>query len=191
MLFHFPEIQTPRLLLREINPGIARILLEEYPEEEASRLLGCRTQADWAFFSQRYRSFETHNQRLSYRNWLLIEAGRGELIGDCGFHTWWLRSRQAELGYGIWNMAFRRKGLMSEAMPEVIRIGFSEMELLRIEAFAAPDNQASIRLLRKFGFKTRARLPGRSSAESQEAPDTLAFSLNSRDFEAALLGQAG
>ncbi|MCB0572740.1 MAG: GNAT family N-acetyltransferase [Phaeodactylibacter sp.] len=179
-LLRLPEARTHRLILREINPGIARAVLG-LSTDEAFRILGCRTKADWTFFKQRYRHFETHNQRLSYRNWLLADASTGKLIGDCGFHTWWLHNRQAELGYGMWDIAYRRKGLMAEAMEEVIRIGFQEMELERVEAFVGPDNSASISLLQKFGFRARARLTGPA-----DVVDTLAFTLHSQDYQAAL-----
>ena len=174
MPFDFPEIRTFRLLLREVNPSIVRQLFGQYPDAEISRLLGCRTGADWDFFEQRYRHFETFDKKLSYRNWLLIDARDGGLIGDCGFHNWWIGQHKAELGYGIWDAAYRGKGLMAEAMQEVIRIGFETMGLLQMEAFVNPQNEASVYLLQKFGFK-----------EEPKMSDTRTFALLRQDYTGA------
>jgi len=45
-----------------------------------------------------------------------------------------------------------RKGIITEALKESIRIMFEEYKMHRIEAHVMPDNKASISLLEKIGF---------------------------------------
>jgi ribosomal-protein-alanine N-acetyltransferase len=42
---------------------------------------------------------------------------------------------------------------MKEALVPIINFGFEEMKLNRIEAFVGPKNEASMKLVKKFGFK--------------------------------------
>ena len=59
---------------------------------------------------------------------------------------------QAFLGYGAM-AGHEGKGLMSEAMQLVLREAFGPMGLHRIEANIQPGNRASIRLVKRAGFR--------------------------------------
>ncbi len=48
---------------------------------------------------------------------------------------------------------FEGNGYMSEALSEVLRIGFEELNLKKIEAFTSKENIRSVRLLQRKGFK--------------------------------------
>jgi ribosomal-protein-alanine N-acetyltransferase len=89
--------------------------------------------------------------------WVITLRDDDTAIGECclwnfdpGFHC-------AEIGYemqaGYWN-----KGLMSEALSEVLAYGFLEMGLHRIEASPFADNVRSQKLLLKLGFKLEGTL---------------------------------
>nr|AIA11009.1 Acetyltransferase (GNAT) domain protein [uncultured bacterium] len=73
-------------------------------------------------------------------------------VGWCGFHTWYIPHRRAEIGYEISGDDYKRSGLMTEALAAVIDYGFTELNLNRIEAFVEPGNEASIKLLEKSDF---------------------------------------
>jgi len=47
---------------------------------------------------------------------------------------------------------FEGNGYMSEALSEVLRIGFEELNLKKIEAFTSKENIRSVRLLERHGF---------------------------------------
>lgn len=51
-----------------------------------------------------------------------------------------------------------RKGLLTEALPAVIRYGFRDMGLHRIHADVEPENKPSCALLTKFGFHLEGTL---------------------------------
>ncbi|WP_338036477.1 GNAT family protein [Neobacillus notoginsengisoli] len=54
--------------------------------------------------------------------------------------------------------AYWGKGYMTEAMEEVIQFGFAKMGLDIIDATVEPENEQSIHLMRKVGFKKDAEL---------------------------------
>lgn len=82
----------------------------------------------------------------------LYDRDSNNLIGACGYHTWYPQHERAEIGYHLAE-GYRGIGLMSEAMPDILKFGFTEMELNRIEAQIEPHNLQSIRLIRKMGFR--------------------------------------
>jgi len=61
------------------------------------------------------------------------------------------------LQLAIGDPADRRQGYASEAMRLILRYAFSEINLYRLTAYAAEDNEAAIGLLRKFGFVEEVR----------------------------------
>lgn len=58
----------------------------------------------------------------------------------------------AEVGYEMIER-FEGNGYMSEALSEVLRIGFEELNLKKIEAFTSKENLQSVRLLERKGFR--------------------------------------
>lgn len=78
-------------------------------------------------------------------------------MGTCGYHNWNRKHAKAEIGYEL-SIQSWGKGLMSEALKEMIAYGFESMNLNRIEAVVYPENGASIRTLEKQGFKKEGLL---------------------------------
>ena len=54
------------------------------------------------------------------------------------------------------------QGLMSEVLPMLVRFGFEQLGLHRIEARVEPEHGASVRLLRKLGFTDEGLLRERT-----------------------------
>ena len=59
---------------------------------------------------------------------------------------------KAEIGFEL-SPAYQGKGIMKEAIPPVIDFAFNELELKTIEGEVAKENQRSIRIMEKNGFK--------------------------------------
>ena len=70
-------------------------------------------------------------------------ARRGPVLGLCGLHDWNRQHRRAALGYDLVRSHWGR-GLAFEAMQAVLRFGFEEMDLNRVEALTIVENQRSI-----------------------------------------------
>lgn len=96
------------------------------------------------------KGFFGENKSLLY--FLLFHKQTDKNIGWSGFHTWNLNQNYAEIGYEIYSEKYKRKGLMSEAIGEVINYGFQKMNLRRIKAFIKPLNYASINFIKAHHF---------------------------------------
>jgi len=65
-----------------------------------------------------------------------------------------------ELGYHLFDVAARNRGLMSEALRLAIDYLFGNHKINRLQIVTAPDNEPSQRLARKCGFKLEGTLRG-------------------------------
>jgi ribosomal-protein-alanine N-acetyltransferase len=59
--------------------------------------------------------------------------------------------KRAEVGYDL-NPIYQRKGIMNEALKQIIEFGFVDLNLDKIEAFTHAENENSLKLLEKNGF---------------------------------------
>jgi len=97
-----------------------------------------------------------YSQRRSSR-WALAETDSNQLVGTCGYYSWNPEHSIAELGYDL-SREYWGKGLMTEAVRAVVRWGFNDVEINRIQATVMAGNAASIRLLEKCGFQSEGLL---------------------------------
>jgi ribosomal-protein-alanine N-acetyltransferase len=152
---YFPVLETERLVLREMTvtdlPGVfaifgdaetCRFFLEQdrkpYPSMEEAK----KNVIDWA--AGRFRD------KAGLR-WGLTLRGEDRLIGTAGFNHWDRRHHVASMG-GDLNRTHWGEGIMTEALLALLRFGFDEMALNRVEADATEGNGASIALLSRCGF---------------------------------------
>jgi ribosomal-protein-alanine N-acetyltransferase len=84
-------------------------------------------------------------------HWGITDREDGCLIGTCGFVAMSAAHRRAEVIYNVarnrWN-----QGIATEAAAAVIRFGFVDLELNRIEARCLPEHAASRRVMTKLGM---------------------------------------
>ena len=125
------------------------------------------------YILRQYRSGEPSSWGIE-----LIETGR--LIGTIGF-MWWNREyRSAEVGYSL-SRVYWGQGLMTEALGEIIRFGFGQMHLHRIEAQHETDNPASGRVMEKVGMRKEGVLRGRLYNKGKYA-DVALYAILREDF---------
>jgi RimJ/RimL family protein N-acetyltransferase len=104
-------------------------------------------------------AFEHVRERLSEpdRPMFCIDVG-GEAVGGIGLHPGNDVARfNAELGYWLAE-PFWGRGIMTAAVRAVVRHGFEQLPLNRIEAYVYVTNPASVRVLEKCGFALEGRL---------------------------------
>lgn len=144
-------IETERLQLLGHNPEIVKALFQSKTKEEI--------QAHFAYSDQQFALLQSmvekgmETNRISLFFFLLIDKKTSQPIGECGFHSWNATHRRAELFYWLNADEVKQQGFMSEALTAVIRYGFEELNLHRIQGMVAPYNTPSVRLLMKNGFK--------------------------------------
>lgn len=145
----------------------SRLYLRERTQKLIDQLLGMEKEAQMKFLGfdvEERLDLELNaikrNLKLepySRKKWDIMEKGKEEVIGSCGFHNWLPEHERAEIGYFM-NTEYRGKGYMREALEKVIQYGLDEMNLNRIEAFISPDNTPSIALAKGLGFQYEGTL---------------------------------
>lgn len=123
--------------------------------------------------------FQMSLQQKSFRYWIFEKEHPSTVIGTVSIQRIERGLFQTcTIGYKI-DETFHRQGFMTEALEAVISIIFSDLRLHRIEAYVKPGNDASIRLLEKFGFRQEGTAYGYIFM-SGSWEDHLRFSLVSR-----------
>src|SRR5205814_6531002 len=82
--------------------------------------------------------------------WGIVVKENGKLIGGCSIFGEPEHAR-AEIGYVI-ARPYWGQGLVTEAVREMLRLGFDELGLNRIEARCRPENIGSARVMEKNGM---------------------------------------
>jgi RimJ/RimL family protein N-acetyltransferase len=85
-------------------------------------------------------------------------ADDGRYIGNCGLHNVDMRHRSAEVGIFIGDTTEQNHGYGRDAIVTVTRFGFDTLGLNRIEIRSQADNERSMHLYEKLGFKPMGRL---------------------------------
>jgi RimJ/RimL family protein N-acetyltransferase len=140
-------ISTTRLLLRPAEPG----------DLEAIHAVMAHPGA------MAYWSTPPHRSREQTREWLrsmidiapgqgedFVVAHRGQVIGKAGFY------RFPEIGF-IFSPDAWGRGFATEALGPILQRAFALHGLAAVEADVDPRNQASLRLLARFGFEETGR----------------------------------
>ncbi|HYA71477.1 MAG TPA: GNAT family N-acetyltransferase [Thermoplasmata archaeon] len=87
----------------------------------------------------------------------IVRRANGELLGGALLHQFHEGSRRAEVGYWL-GRKHRGQGYATEATRLLMSVGFDRLGLHRIEARIFPRNAASLRVVRRCGFRYEGRL---------------------------------
>ena len=151
----FPVIETSKVRLRKLKLEDAPKLMEYYSNVSVHRYL------DWCGPDTLERSYEVINRwNQGYINGWIIRFAiahkeTDEIIGTIFLSEF--EGKRAEIGYEL-SERYWGQGIMSEAMHEMLSLGFRQLGLVRIQAFVSGENIASKKLLEKFNFKEEGYL---------------------------------
>jgi ribosomal-protein-alanine N-acetyltransferase len=147
-----PTLSTKRLILRKMALNDAGDMFEYASDPEVTKFTlwehhGSKND------SVEFLKFVTNNyEKGEIENWGITLKETGRFIGTCGYFNWKPQHFSAEIQYTI-SKAYWSKGFMTEAVEEVIRFGFEEMMLNRIQAKCMVDNIGSERVMQKAEMK--------------------------------------
>ncbi len=114
--------------------------------------------------------------------WILERRDTGELVGTCDLFRLDSQNLRCECGYSLASSAWGR-GWMRHALGTAIAWGFAHLPLERIEADTDPRNTASIRLLKRLGFRLEGTLRERWRVAG-EVSDSAMYGLLRREWGA-------
>lgn len=153
----FELLETERVQLRKMGIEEYQYIFNQCSDAAIKELLNYQSDDELEIEKEKTKKGRwTHNKTFLY--FQLIDKLSGNIIGWCGYHTWYVEHSRAEIGYALTNDDYKNKGLMSEALSPIIAYGFEQMNLHRIEAFVGPSNTASQKLVQKMGFQKEGLL---------------------------------
>jgi len=95
-------------------------------------------------------------QKQQKATFAICVESTSELVGCCGLQLT-MKHRRASLGYWI-GTEYWNSGYCTEAATAIVRFGFNELALHRIEAQHLTKNPASGAVMRKIGMKHEATM---------------------------------
>jgi len=175
----FPTLETGRLLLREITEEDTAGLFALYSHPEVVRYFDIDPYTEVAQAEQQVRELAHYFQNGIGVSWGIFLKDAPGLAGTCSF-TWSRWNASALLGYDL-HPAWWGRGIMTEALREILLYGFVHQGLNRVQANTGLENQPSVRLLNTIGFREEGILR-EAGFWGGEFHDVVCFALLRREF---------
>ncbi|MDA2067766.1 GNAT family N-acetyltransferase [Bacillus cereus] len=144
--YEIPKLETKRLLLKKLDFHDLDDLFEVYSDLQTTTYVPRevhKNKDETRIFLE--NTIETAKKGKSFI-WSIIFKDDQKVIGTCGI--WKLSHNSATLGAVI-NPLYWGKGVIVEALEELIKFGFQELDLNRIEGRCDVRNIASERVMQK------------------------------------------
>ena len=150
------ELQTKRLRLIALDRENLRLSLEDAQSMERNLGLNRGSRVEDEGIETAVRQMlavvvEDEARYLWSTHWQVVLREQNRIVGGLCFKGPPNEAGEVEIGYGT-SSAYRRRGLMTEAVQELVRWAFGQPLVLSIVAETDRDNFGSHRVLRKCGF---------------------------------------
>ncbi|MBQ2544692.1 MAG: GNAT family N-acetyltransferase [Clostridia bacterium] len=147
-----PVLETTRLTLRKLLRQDSRDMYDYASRPEVTEYLLWQPH-DSESYTRRYLNYLQSRYRAGdFHDWAVVLRENGRMIGTCGFTRFNFEANSAEIGYvlhpDVWG-----HGVAPEAARAVMRFGFRELRLHRIEARYLLGNERSRRVMEKLGMQ--------------------------------------
>jgi ribosomal-protein-alanine N-acetyltransferase len=176
----FPILLTERLCLRQLVETDAESVMAIRGDYQVTRYNIGDAYTDIAqavgLIDNIRRTFE--NESTLY--WGITLRPANTVIGMIGYNYWNRIDHRGSVGFDLAREYWGR-GIMPEALREILRFGFEQMGLNRVEADASVYNTQSQRTLQKVGFRQEGHLREQYH-EADSYHDLLLFALLKRQF---------
>ena len=174
-----PVLETERLCLRPFTLADEPAVFALASDPEIARFVrfeAHRAPADTRAFLE--SAFE-HYKRGDPFALAILRRPDDRLIGSCGFVSQAPERHAAEIGYWL-GKAYWGKGYAVEAVRALLRYGFEQMHLERVEAKCFVENRAGQRVIEKLGMKYEGT--DRSEMIKGEYPELNLYSVVRREW---------
>jgi RimJ/RimL family protein N-acetyltransferase len=156
---NIPSLETERLILRGFRREDFAAVYELWSDPRTVRLMGMQAMTEeecWAKFLRSVGAWQVNG----FGFWAVEEKASRRYVGELGF----LNAKRAiepplpvpEVGWSFSN-AVHGRGYASEALTAAIRWGEEHFGHVRFSAIIGHENEPSLKLAQKFGFKEAAR----------------------------------
>jgi ribosomal-protein-alanine N-acetyltransferase len=171
----FPILETERLVLRRVNENDANEIFALRSNPETMKYIPRPLVKSIDDALEHIAMIDAKIESNEGINWAITYKDNPKLIGIIGHYRIKPEHFRAEVGYMLLP-EFHGKGIISEAIKEVVNYGFNEMKLHSIEAIIDPENFGSARVLEKNNFVKEAHLKENEFYEGRFL-DTVIYSI--------------
>lgn len=112
----------------------------------------------------------------------LVIVAEGRAVGDINLFHIDTRNRAASIGLSIWRAEDRGRGYGTDAMRVLMRWGFQQLNLHRIELSVDPANERARHIYEKLGFVEEGRRREAHYGDGRYVDD-LIMGILARDFD--------
>ena len=150
--FVLPKIETKRLILRKFTKKDFNDLYEYASDNKVTQYLSWDTYKNIDMAVEYIEHMLEKYAKNEIAPWAIEWKENSKLIGSIGFVHYDKKNFSAEIGY-VLNRNYWNKGIMTEALKEIIRFGFERMHLIKIEAKLNALNLPSEKVMQKSGLR--------------------------------------
>ncbi|MBR3017750.1 MAG: GNAT family N-acetyltransferase [Clostridia bacterium] len=154
---HLPTLKTQRLILRPLRMRDAEDLFAYAKDPEVSKHVLWDTHRSIWDSRQFLRAAIRQYRKGQPGSFAITLRQSGRMIGTIGFMWINVDYKSGEVGYSL-SRDYWNRGIMTEALREVLRFGFEELELNRIEAQHETTNPASGKVMEHAGMRYEGTL---------------------------------
>ncbi|SEG30087.1 GNAT family N-acetyltransferase [Flavobacterium urumqiense] len=147
----FPNLETERLLLRRVKESDVNEVFALRSNPETMKYIPRPLVKTIDNALEHIAMINAKIENNEGINWAITYKGSPKLIGIIGHYRIKPEHHRAEIGYML-HKEYNGKGIITEAVQEVVKYGFNEMKLHSIEAIIDPENFGSEKVLQKCGF---------------------------------------
>jgi ribosomal-protein-alanine N-acetyltransferase len=177
----FPELETNRLKLVQVKEEHTQSFFEIMSKDEVTKYYGMNSLKSIEDASKIVESFQqTYESKRGIR-WGIVLKETGDFVGTLGLNNLSTWSKKSEIGFEL-HPSYWNKGITTEAVKEVLRYSFEDLELFRMGAVTYPQNEPSIQLLQRLGFSKEGLLRG-YLYQNNQSHDAFIFSLLRTDWK--------
>ncbi|RLD84634.1 MAG: GNAT family N-acetyltransferase [Bacteroidetes bacterium] len=145
-------IETERTLLREFNKDDYQAVFEFGSNKEVNKYTGDITLESPQHAKEIIEDvWFSDYQKYGYGRWAVIYKPDNKIIGFAGL-KYLPEVDETDIGFRFLP-AYWGKGIATEVSKEIIKYGFTKLNLTKIIGIAMPKNIASCRILEKIGLK--------------------------------------
>jgi len=144
--------------IRKFKPGDEKSLYKHINDKEvAKNMAGIfypYTEKDALLYLKKVLKLNKQKKKSAFKFALVIDGG---VVGCISLENVNLKHKNAEIAFWLGRKYWGR-GIMTRAIKQMVRYGFSNLKLKRIQARTFIANKASARVLEKAGFKWEGEL---------------------------------
>lgn len=148
---HLPELTTARLTLRQMSLVDCGDMYEYASRNDVTKYVTWYPHPDRDYTHEYLQYIGNRYAAGMFYDWAIVYEPDCKMVGTCGFTSFNFVSDSAEVGY-VLNPDYWGKGIMQEALGCVLKFGFENLGLHRIEAKYIEGNERSRHVMEKVGM---------------------------------------